>query len=405
MRVCNLQGTSMALTDSSIKALKPQADRYSKADSGGLVIDVLPSGRKVWRLGYSFKGKRRQATLGDYPAMKLAEARLAREQMKAQARGGVDPKARAQEPEVAEAEPQVTWADLCEAFLRKIEDERLSPRTVRAVRGQLRKTWPTMGNKNPDDIQPKDLLAVCREEEANGHFENALRIRAASSRVCRYAIASGEMERDFGTDLRGALVKQKAKPRPAVTEPKEVGALLRAVWAYPGEFSTLCGLKLTAMTWLRSMELRLGRWPEISWDEAMWVVPEERMKMKRKHMVPLSRQAVEVLRELYSYTAHRGELMFPNAGKSGRRMSENTLLNAMSVLGFKGKHVPHGFRRTASTNLNEQGWDERWIEKQLAHEDSNKVRKAYNAAEYLDGRRKMMQHYSDWLDAVRRSKL
>lgn len=390
----------MPLTESQIRKLEPTDKRYGASDGGGLRIEVLTNGEKQWRLAYRFGGKQRQKTLGPYPLLKLAEARIMREEVKKALIEGRDPE-QSEEEVSASREAKTIWRNLCDDFLIKLENEGRNYRTIQALRGQLAKTYPKLGDRQADTIRPAELLEVCRAEEAIRQFENAQRIRSASSRVCRYAIARDLMERDFAADLRGALVTPKAKGFPAIIEPEDFGHLLRAVWAYPGSFVTLCGLKLTAMTWLRSKELRQALWDEIDWENDTWTVPAERMKKKRKHLVPLSRQAIEVLRDLHGLTGSKGPFMFPNASKAGRPMSENTMLNAMNSLGYKGRHVPHGFRKTASTNLNEQGWNTDWIEKQLSHEDDDKVRRAYNAAEYLDQRREMMQHYSDWLDEVR----
>ncbi len=390
----------MNLTEAGIRQLEPKQKRYAVADGGGLRIEVLSNGQKQWRLSYRFNGKQRQKTLGPYPLIKLAAARQMRDETKVMVCKGIDPDGH-NDPAAASTDDASLWRNLCEDLLEKMRMEGRHQRTIVSTRRHLEKTYPKLGDRQADSIQPADLLEVCKEEEANRHFETARRVRAAASRVCRYAIPRGLMQRDIGADLRGALITPKVQGFPAVTDPEAFGGLLRAVWSYPGHFITVCGLKLTAMTWLRSQELRLAQWDEIDWDNALWTVPEERMKMKRKHFVPLSTQALEVLRNLHGLTGHKGVWLFPQTGKTNRPMSENTLLNAMNALGYKGKHVPHGFRKTASTNLNEQGWNTDWIERQLAHVESNAVRRAYNAAEYLDQRREMMQHYSDWMDSVR----
>lgn len=280
--------------------------------------------------------------------------------------------------------------------------EGTSPKTVGAVRNKLEKTWPFFGDAPARSVTSAQLLEVCKQIEAKGNYETAQRLRSSASRVCRYAITQGKIEHDISVGLKGALIQPRSGGFPAITEEAELAPLLRAVWGCHGAFVTLAGLKLTAMTWLRSAELRGGRWEEIDWEKRLWTIPAERMKLRRKHHVPLSGQAMEVLRQLQSLVAHKSQLILPSAdGKAGRPMSENTLRNALNALGYKGIHVPHGCRKTASTNMNELEWDERWIEKQLAHEDRNRVRRVYNSAEYLEDRARMMQAYSDWLDRVR----
>ena len=226
----------MPLTDSSIRGLKPRETRYTKADGGGLSIEVLPSGKKVFKLAYRYGRQQRNRTLGPFPMLRLANARIMREKVKESLMLGRDPDETDVETLLVEPPDNSdrTWRVLCEAFLEKMALEGSNPRTVAAIRNKLEKTWPTLGDKVGDEIDPPDLLAVCKEVEAKGNYETANRIRSAAGRVCRYAMASGLMTRNFSDGLQGALVQPQKQGFPAITEPHEVGELLRAVWDYNG---------------------------------------------------------------------------------------------------------------------------------------------------------------------------
>lgn len=400
----------MSLTDAKIRALRPKAKKYSMSDSGGLSLTVLPTGKKVWRISYRVDGKQKQDTLGEFPIISLDEAREALIQQKRKLAAGVVEQAKPLghlapakdvDPEDLPASGDLgpLWPDVCSMWMTKRATEGLADKTKLKHKRFLERTYPSLGEKHPHHITGQEILAVCRAEEAQGKYENANRMKTTCSMVLRFALANGWCDRDVTADLRGALTASRDKHHAAITDPKAVGGLIRSINAYGGSFISKAALLLTAQTWLRSSELRLAEWSEIDWDEETWVIPAERMKMKKKHIVPLSKQSVEVLRMLNGLTARKGNLIFMSTHKQGRPISNMTMNNALQGMGYTtDMHVPHGFRTTASTNLNELGWNSDWIERQLAHVESNKVRGAYNAAKYLDDRRTMMQFYSDWLD-------
>lgn len=261
--------------------------------------------------------------------------------------------------------------------------------------------FPYLGKYPISEITPPELLAVLRKIEARGASYQANRILESCSQIFRYAIATGRAERDTAADLRGALKPHITTSRAAITDPVEVGGLLRAIDAYTGNVVTRCGLQLLALTFLRPGEVRLGEWGEIDMEEKLWRIPARRMKMRLDHLVPLSSQACVVLEELRQITG-RGRLMFPDLRSSERAISDATFIAALQRMGFeKDEMCAHGFRSMASTILNEQGYPADAIEKQLAHNPRNKIRGIYNRAEYLSERRRMMDEWADYLDSLR----
>ena len=265
-----------------------------------------------------------------------------------------------------------------------------------------RDVFPWLGSRPVKEITAPELLAVLRRVESRGAVETAHRIRGICSQVFRYAVATGRAERDPGGDLRGALQPSPERHLAAITDPRQVGGLLRAMWSYEGTFPVCCALKLAAYTFARPGELRAMQWNELDLQNAEWRLPAERMKARRGHLVPLARQSVRILEELRPLTG-RGRYVFPSMRSSHRPMSENTLAAALRRLGYsKQEMTAHGFRSIASTLLNEQGWNRDAIERQLAHAPKDTVRAAYHRAEHLEERRKMMQAYADYLDGLRK---
>jgi integrase len=247
------------------------------------------------------------------------------------------------------------------------------------------------------------LLAPLRHLESQSKYETAQRTKQICGRVFRYGIASGYCSRDPSADLAGALVTPRTQHRAAITNPREVGALLRAIEGYQGNFATVCALRLAPLLFVRPGELRAAEWQEIDLDAAEWRIPAEKMKMGSAHIVPLAAQAITVLRELQPLTGH-GRFLFPGQRSAKRPMSENTINAALRYMGYdKATMSAHGFRAMASTLLNELGYKPDVIERQLAHVERNKVRAAYNRASYLEERRQMMQQWADYLDNLKRS--
>jgi integrase len=261
--------------------------------------------------------------------------------------------------------------------------------------------FPFIGGRPIADVTSREVLTALRKVESRGAIETAHRTKQNASQVFRYAVATGRADRDPTAELKGALAPVRKSHHPSITDPKAIGGLLRAIDGYDGSPATKAALRLASLTFVRPGELRRAEWSEFNLDESEWRVPAERMKMREQHLVPLSRQAVAVLRDLQPITG-RWKHVFPGARTNGRPMSENTVNAALRRLGYtKDQMTGHGFRSMASTHLNEQGWHRDAIERQLAHAERNEVRAAYNFAEHLPERRRMMQAWADYLDGLK----
>ena len=391
----------MPLTDTAIRAAKP-ADKPQKLfDGNGLFLFIAPSGAKSWRLKYRFQGREKLLTLGTYPQLSLKEARESSAGARKKLSGGIDPSA---EKKVKALSAQITF----EAVTREWHENQKPTWTEAYAKDVLervdRNVFRYLGNRPIGEITPPELLAVLRKIEGRGAVEQAHRVRSICSLVFRYAIATGKAERDTAADLRGALKTRLIIPRAAITDPNEIGGLLRAIDAFPGTFVVKSGLQLLALTFLRPSEVRLGEWAEIDLEEKLWRIPAKRMKMRLDHLVPLSSQACAILESLRQLTGD-GRLMFPGLRSVERAISDATFIAALRRMGFaKDEMCAHGFRSMASTLLNEQGYSADVIEKQLAHNPRDKVRGVYNRAEYLPERRKMMQEWADYLNELKSKK-
>lgn len=393
----------MPLTDSQIRSLKPDGRITRHPDGGGLYLEVLPSGTKTFRLRYYAPcGKRSWLTIGPYPATRLGEARHRRDEVKLGLRRGTAPAVSAP---LAEAAPQVDesglWRTVARRYLALRRADGAAPKTMTKLERQIGWTIEALGDMPVSEITAPDILALVRPIEEDGRVETAHEVRSRCSQVFRFAIGEGLATIDPASFTLVAMRKRKRGEFAGLTDPTDVGRLMRAIRADEvSEPQVRAGLLLSAYLFPRNSELRGMRWEEIDWKRATWEVPGARMKMKRDHLVPLPRQTLAVLHEIRSWTG-RVPLVIP-APRNWQRLIPDTTFNvALRRLGFPGKeHVHHGFRTTFSTTMNEKGWNKDWIEKQLAHEEANKVRRSYNKAEYLEGRAEMMQAYADWLDAV-----
>lgn len=390
----------MALTDTAIRNAKPAEKPYKLADEKGLYVLVNATG-KYWRLDYRFAGKRKTLSLGIYPTVTLAAARNKREDARRLLANDTDPallKAVNKQAKYQAAEN--TFAAVArEWYAKKLPG--WAPATASKVNRYLEKDiFPWLGNRPIKDIAASDLLATIRRVESRGALELAHRIREYSGQVFRYAVATGRADRDPSGDLKGALPPVRSKHHASVTDPKQIGDLMRAINGFSGSFVTKCALQLAPLVFVRPGELRHAEWVEFDLDAAEWRIPGSKMKMKDRHIVPLSRQAVEVLRAIHPLTAS-GRYVFPGLRTTERPMSENTVNAALRRMGYeKDEMTGHGFRSMASTLLHEQGWPHEAIERQLAHAERNKVSAAYNYAEHLPKRREMMQHWADYLDGL-----
>lgn len=389
----------MRLTETKIRSAKPAEKPYKLSDGGGLFLLINPNGSRWWRLKYRFGGKEGGMSLGVYPDVSLKVARERRDEARRLLANGINPSTCRQQ---AKAAREHTFKAVALEWLA-LQEKKLAAITVNKTRWLLGLLFDDLGPRPISEITAPELLAVLRTIEERGTHETAHRAKQKFSQVARYAVATGRAMRDVSTDLRGALAPVVSRNHAAVTEPARIGELLRAIDGYTGQPTTQAALKLAPLVFVRPGELRMAQWSEFDLDSPhpQWRIPAARMKMGEQHIVPLSTQAVAILRELYALTGPEG-YVFPSLRSASRPMSENTINAALRRLGYsKDEMTGHGFRSLASTNLNEQGFDPDWIEAQLAHAQRNKVRAAYNHAKYLPQRRKMMQAWADYLDGLR----
>lgn len=392
----------MPLTPRDIANAKAADRPYKLADGGGLYLFVPTSGAKLWRFDYRFAGKRKTLALGAAGTLVgLEAARQKRDDAKRQLHNGIDPGA---ERRVHKAAIRVsadnTFKAVSLAYIEKREREGIGPAALRKDREALAHAFKGFGAVPVRDVLPTDVLAVARGIEKRE--KAAQRFRATVSRVFRFAIASNLADTDPAAHLADALVKRPVVHHASPKEPAAIGALMRAVSGYEGGLITRKAMLLGIYTFARPGEVRTAEWREIDLPGATWRIPAAKMKMKRDHLVPLSTQVIALLEDLRLVTGG-GKLLFPSILGGDRSMSDYTVNSALRRLGYsKDEVVGHGFRSMASTTLNESGlFDRDWIERQLAHVDSHKIRGIYNAAEYLPRRIEMMQWYADWLDARR----
>ena len=389
----------MPLTDVTCRKAKPKTRPFKLSDGGGLHLLVDPKGGRYWRMAYRFAGKQKTLALGTYPSASLAEARAARDAAKIQLAAGIDPsQARKDEKRATKLCTENTF----EAVAREWHANQRGAWTPGYGKQVLVRfeanVFPEIGSRPIAAIEAPELLDVLRKVEQRGVLETAKRLRGIVGQVFRYAIATGRARRDPAADLKGALKAAGRQQHHKAMSRDEIPGFLRALSIYDGEPRTRLALRLAALTFVRTTELRAARWDEIDLAAGEWRISAERMKMRTPHVVPLSRQAIEALTELRGI-AGSSPFVFPSTGAAGF-MSSNTMLYALYRLGYHGRATVHGFRAVASTLLNEMGFHHDWIERQLAHDERNKVRAAYNHAQYLAERRRMMQHWADYLDAI-----
>lgn len=393
----------MPLTDTTIRNAKPQNKQYKLTDEKGMYLLVNKAG-KYFRLDYRFAGKRKTLALGVYPAVKLAEAREKRDDARKMIANGIDPgQVRKVQKSIQIEQTENSFEAIAREWHGKYSSKWADSHAKKIIRRLELYIFPWLGSRPIAEITPPELLAILRRIESQGILETAHRAQQNSGQVFRYAIATGRAERDPSVDLRGALTPAKHVRMATITEPKKIGELLRAIDGYEGTSVAKCALKLAPLVFVRPGELRHAEWVEIDLDAAEWRIPAEKMKMKDPHIVPLSSQAVEVLCEIIPITG-KGQYVFPSVRTNSRPMSENTVLAALRRMGFTKEEMSgHGFRAMASTVLHEQGWPSDIIERQLAHAERNSIKAAYNHAQHLPERRKMMQAWADYLDALKSS--
>lgn len=370
-------------------------------DGGGLYLWIYEDGRRYWRLRYWIDGKEKSLSLGVYPEISLKDARARRDENRKLMQDQVDPSA---ERKASKLRRRIASANSFEAVAREWYGKQLHTWVKHHADDVLRRlesnTFPFIGDRPIAQVEAPELLEMVRKMEKRGAYDLAHRVLQVCGQVFRYGIATGRCQRDVAADLRGALTPHVKKHQAAV-RPEELPDLLRAIETYAakGDLQTMYALQLLALTFVRTNELIGAEWDEFALDAKLWIIPAERMKMRTEHIVPLSDQAVAILTEL-KIMAGKSRFVFPGRNRD-KPISNNTMLFALYRLGYKGKMTGHGFRAVASTILNEQGWRPDVIERQLAHCERDEVRGAYNRAEYLPERVKMMQAWASYLDAIK----
>jgi integrase len=400
----------MALTDAKIRNTKPAAGSTLKlSDSGGLYLEVRPSGSKLWRYRYRIAGKENLFAIGEYYNDKraghvtLEDARRERDQARVLVKQGVHPSHQRQTQRLAQlVDSTNTFEGVAQEWIAKKKDG-WTPYYLRQVERFLKADiFPHLGKLPIRSITAAHLLEAVRRVEARGAATVALLLKQWCSAVFRYAVSTLRADGDPAAALKGAITRPKTTHSKALST-TEVAALVKALDGYPGQRTTVIALRLKLLTFVRTIELRAAEWSEIDFEAAEWRIPAERMKMREMHIVPLSRQAVALLRELHTLTGKQ-RWLFPNQRRPKDCMTATTLNRALERMKFAGEDgigfAAHGFRATASTMLNEAGYRADVIERQLAHKERNKVRASYNQAEYLEERKAMMQQWADMTDSM-----
>ena len=396
----------MALTALEVSKSKATDKPQRLADGGNMYLLVQPNGAKYWRMDYRLAGKRKTLAIGVYPDMSLAEARDRREQARKLIANGVDPVAVKQAQKVAfVAQSENSFEIIGREWFAKHSPNWKENHSSKILARLENDMFPWVGARPIGDINAPVLLAAIRRIEARGALETAHRVLAICGQVFRYAVATGRAERDPTGDLRGALPPVKRGNHfAAITEPKKVGELLRDIDGYQGSFVVQCAFKLSPMLFVRPGELRKMEWAELDLDKAEWIIPSEKMKMGVTHIVPLPTQAVAILREIQPLTGH-GKYVFQGERDHDRPMSDNAIRSALRRMGWANNEMtPHGFRAMASTILDNMGYKQEWLERQLAHEEPNKIKAAYKREAwrmYLPERTAMMQAWADYLDKLK----
>jgi len=392
----------MALSDIKIRNSKPKEKPFKLFDEGGLFLYVTPSGGKLWRLKYRYGEKEKLLALGSYPAITLYDARRRRDDARKQLAHGIDPGAVRKAQKQSDTAETETFEVIAREWHMKFSQSWTPGHALTIMSRLERDIFPWIGTRPISDIKAPELLTVLRRVESRGALETAHRVRTIAGQVFRYAVSTGRAERDPSGDLRGALPQPGEKHHAAITDPKEVAPLLRALDGYSGHYVTKCALRLAPLFFVRPGELRQAEWAEFDLDESVWNIPASKMKVKQPHIVPLCRQAVDILKELKEFTG-ASRYVFPSGRSFARPMSNNAINAALRRMGFdKNTMTGHGFRAMARTILDEVLRVNPYvIEAQLAHKVPDALGTAYNRTQHLEERRKMMQTWADYLDGLK----
>ncbi|EMM8061626.1 TPA: tyrosine-type recombinase/integrase [Morganella morganii] len=390
----------MALTDAKLRTLKPKEKVYRLGDSAGLYIEVAINGSRYWRMKYRFFGKEKRLAFGVYPEVTLAEAREKRDAARKLLASGSDP---AEAKKIAKATQQANAENTFEAVAREWHTSKADRWSLR-YRDEIIDTFekdifPYIGKRPIAELKPMELLEALRKMEKRGALEKMRKVRQRCGEVFRYAIVTGRAEYNPAPDLASALAVPKKVHFPFLTA-SELPYLLNDLAGYTGSIITKTATQIIMLTGVRTQELRFARWGDIDFDQRLWEIPAEVMKMKRPHIVPLSEQVVMLFKQLEPISKHH-PLVFIGRNDPRKPISKESINQVIELLGYKGRLTGHGFRHTMSTILHEQGFNSAWIETQLAHVDKNAIRGTYNHAQYLEGRREMMQWYADYIDSLR----
>jgi integrase len=397
----------MALSDTAIRTAKPLDKAFKMYDEGGLFLQVTPSGGKWWRFKYRFEGKEKLLSFGTYPEVSLLSARQRRDQARALLASNppINPSDKRKDDKVERVANKTNTFELWAKKWWQHWQASKSPRHARYVMRRFElDVFDTLGKLPINEIQAQQVADCVKAIAGRDALDLAKRVHQTIGQVFRYAIAhsrESKVTRNPATDIKPSdIIEARKKENYARIEIKELPALLRAIDASNSQPLTRLAVKLMALTFVRTSELIQAQWSEFDLEAAQWRIAPERMKMKTPHIVPLSRQAIHILQSLKNLTGD-GLLVFPNRNSASNAMSNNTILKALEVMGYKGRMTGHGFRGLASTALHEQGFDHQHIELQLAHQERNAVSAAYNHALYLKQRASMMQHWADYLDELK----
>ena len=397
---------AIPLTALQISKAKSQTKQYKMHDGGGLFLIITPTGGKWWRFKYRYNGKEKTLSFGTHPEIKLSDARKLREEARTQVATGIDPAELRKAEKAAQAESCANSFEVIAREWISKQSNSWSPANTKIVtRLLVVNVFPWIGKRPIIELKAPELLALLRRMEERGILKSALRVRAICGQVFRYAIATGRADRDIAADLRGALATPKKKHLASITDPKEVAALLRAIDGLTGTFIVKCAMRLAPLVFVRPGELRQAEWCEIDLDKAEWNIPAEKMKTKQPHLVPLSTQAISILKEIQPLTGST-RYVFHSTRTVKKPMSDMALSAALRRMGYaQGEMTPHGFRAMARTILDEvlQVRPD-FIEHQLAHAVRDPNGRAYNRTKHLLERHKMMQLWADFLDGLKKNK-
>jgi integrase len=393
----------MALTELKIKSSQPTDKQYKITDEKSMYLLIKPNGSKYFRMDYRFAGKRKTLSLGVYPEISLKEARIKRDEARKLISEGTDPLMLKKINKITLIQDnQETFNIFSKKWFDNYKDQWTIKHGERKYRRLEIHALPYIGNMPIKEITPPIILGMIQNIEKRGKNETAHRILGTVSEIFLYAISMGLAERDPTRDIQKALKPKQTKHMATITDPKKIGPLLNAIDGYDGYYETLCALKLLPLVFVRPGVLRHMEWHEIDFTKKLWRIPAEKMKMRKEHVVPLSLQALAIIKDVQMITG-QWDYVFPSIRSKDRPMSENTINAAIRRLGYtKEELTGHGFRSMASTILHENNWPSDHIEVQLSHVDKNTIRGIYNSAIYLEGRKKMMQWWADYLDSLKK---